>query len=67
MWTGFDNEAGDGTVDVGDGFDAKAGGGTKGGAPEEVGETDPETGEETGSEVGGKHGVELLESSEVRC
>lgn len=61
MWTGFDNEAGDGTVEVGGGFDSKAGGGTRGGEPEEVGGTDSETGEEAGSEVGGKDGVELLE------
>lgn len=61
VWTGFDNGAGDETVEVGDEFDAKAGGGTRGGAPEEVGETASETGEETDSEVGGKHGVELLE------
>ena len=55
------DEAEDGTVEVGDGFDAKAGGGTRGGALEEVGGTDSDTGEETGFEVGDKHVVELLE------
>ena len=61
MWAGFDNEAGDGTVQVGDGFDPKAGCETGDGALEKVGGTVSETGEETGSEVGGKCGVELLE------
>ena len=65
-WTGFDNEAGDGTVGVGDGIDGKAGGGTSGGVPEKVGGTDSETGEEAGSEVGGKDGVKLLERA-LRC